>query len=82
MQDALNEDYEIGCIIKDKIIPHAVSWFTGEAIEDEEYEDEEEYDQEEGEGEEEGMSVRAQSNSQANTSEASLPAEQPECKQQ
>ena len=25
--------------IRDKIIPHAVSWFTGEAIQDEEFED-------------------------------------------
>ncbi|QDZ20595.1 nucleosome assembly protein [Chloropicon primus] len=83
LQAALQEDYEIGCIFKDKIIPHAVSWFTGEALEDEEedMEDEDEED-EEGEGDEEGISVRAQSNSQANTSEASLQGEQPECKQQ
>ena len=81
-QDALQEDYEIGCIIKDKIIPHAVSWFTGEAIEDEEYDEEEEYDEDNEDGDEEGISMRAQSNSQANTSEASVPAEQPECKQQ
>ena len=41
--------------IKDKIIPHAVSWFTGEAVEGDELEieDEDEDDEEEEEEEEE-----------------------------
>lgn len=30
--------------IRDKIIPHAVSWFTGEAVQGDEYEDIEEDD--------------------------------------
>ena len=81
LQDALQEDYEIGCIFKDKIIPHAVSWFTGEALSDDEEEEEGDEDEDEDEDEED-VSVRAQSNSQANTSEASLQGEQPECKQQ
>lgn len=43
--------------IKDKIIPHAVSWFTGDAVQDDsvdiEGEDDEEDDEEEDEEEEE-----------------------------
>ncbi|KAG6586477.1 Nucleosome assembly protein 1;2, partial [Cucurbita argyrosperma subsp. sororia] len=39
LQNQMEQDYDIGSTIRDKIIPHAVSWFTGEAIQDEEYED-------------------------------------------
>jgi nucleosome assembly protein 1-like 1 len=35
----LEVDYEIGVSIRDKIVPHAVKWFTGEA-EDDDYDDE------------------------------------------
>lgn len=34
-------DYTIGEDIKEKLIPHAVSWFTGEALQFEELDDEE-----------------------------------------
>lgn len=34
--------------IRDKIIPHAVSWFTGEAVQGDEFEDLEEDDDEDG----------------------------------
>ncbi|TMW94801.1 hypothetical protein EJD97_009782 [Solanum chilense] len=50
LQGQMEQDYEIGSTIREKIIPHAVSWFTGEAvpIDDEEEEgdgdDEEEED--------------------------------------
>ncbi len=76
------EDYEIGAVMKDKIIPHAVSWFTGEALMEEE--EGESGDEEEEEGEDDGgarqrqQQVRAQSSSGASPSEG----EQPECKQQ
>ena len=82
----VQEDYEIGAVIKDKIIPHAVSWFTGEALmeEEESGEEEEGSDEEDEDGEDDGgarqrqQQVRAQSNSGASPSEG----EQPECKQQ
>jgi len=46
----LEQDFEIGCIIKDKLIPHAVLWFTGEALEfEDDYDDYEDYFDEEGE---------------------------------
>ncbi|KAJ6704366.1 TESTIS-SPECIFIC Y-ENCODED PROTEIN [Salix viminalis] len=37
LQDRIEHDYDVGIIIRDKIIRHAVSWFTGEAIEDDEF---------------------------------------------
>ena len=39
--------------IKDKIIPHAVSWYTGEALQGEEFEDDDDEEDEEDEDEEE-----------------------------
>lgn len=57
LQTQMEQDYDVGTTIRDKIIPHAVSWFTGEAVEDEdeEYEDEEddEEDEEDDEDDEE-----------------------------
>ncbi|GER51433.1 nucleosome assembly protein 1 [Striga asiatica] len=61
LQNILEEDYHIGLIIKDKIIPHAVSWFTGEAPQDEfveidyddELDEEDEEDDEDAKDEEE-----------------------------
>ncbi|XVE88714.1 hypothetical protein DITRI_Ditri19aG0091100 [Diplodiscus trichospermus] len=37
LQDRLEHDYNIGSAIQDKLIPHAVSWFTGEAVQGNEY---------------------------------------------
>lgn len=34
LQNQMEQDYDVGSTIRDKIIPHAVSWFTGEAIQD------------------------------------------------
>ncbi|XP_011008690.1 PREDICTED: nucleosome assembly protein 1;2-like [Populus euphratica] len=42
LQDMIELDYIVGMIIRDKTIPHAVSWFTGEATKDHEAEKEEE----------------------------------------
>lgn len=42
---ALEIDYETGEMIKEKLIPDAVNWFTGKALE----EFEEDYSEEEGE---------------------------------
>lgn len=36
LQALMEQDYDIGSTIRDKIIPHAVSWFTGEAAQDDE----------------------------------------------
>ncbi|KAJ9179342.1 hypothetical protein P3X46_011143 [Hevea brasiliensis] len=35
IQDRMEQDYNVGTTIRDRVIPHAVSWFTGEAVDDE-----------------------------------------------
>merc|ERR1712062_897322 len=51
--DLLTADFEIGHYIRDRIIPRAVLFFTGEALEEEDFDEEEEEDEEGEEGEEE-----------------------------
>ncbi|KAK9149001.1 hypothetical protein Scep_007758 [Stephania cephalantha] len=46
LQNQMEQDYDIGSTIRDKIIPHAVSWFTGEAVQGDEYEEIEDGDDE------------------------------------
>ncbi|KVH02507.1 Nucleosome assembly protein (NAP) [Cynara cardunculus var. scolymus] len=46
LQSQMEHDYDIGSTIRDKIIPHAVSWFTGEAAQNDEYEIEDDEDDE------------------------------------
>lgn len=55
LQGQMEQDYDIGSTIRDKIIPHAVSWFTGEAVQDEfeDLEDDNDVDENEDEDEEE-----------------------------
>ncbi|KAL9245948.1 hypothetical protein vseg_019541 [Gypsophila vaccaria] len=48
LQSLMELDYDIGSTIRNKIIPHAVSWFTGEAAEDEEITDLDDEDDEAG----------------------------------
>ncbi|VYS63947.1 unnamed protein product [Arabidopsis thaliana] len=54
LQNLMEQDYDIGSTIREKIIPRAVSWFTGEAMEAEDFEidDDEEDDIDEDEDEE------------------------------
>ncbi|KAM5579426.1 hypothetical protein ABKV19_009279 [Rosa sericea] len=52
LQGQMEQDYDIGSTIRDKIIPHAVSWFTGEAVKDE-FEDIEDDDDDVDENEDE-----------------------------
>ncbi|XP_060213606.1 nucleosome assembly protein 1;2 isoform X2 [Lycium barbarum] len=58
LQNLMEQDYDVGSTIRDKIIPHAVSWFTGDAAEDdyadlEDDEDEDDDDDEENDEEDE-----------------------------
>ncbi|KAK9102571.1 hypothetical protein Sjap_019825 [Stephania japonica] len=54
LQNQMEQDYDIGSTIRDKIIPHAVSWFTGEAVQGDEYEEiEGEDDEDDGDEDEE-----------------------------
>ncbi|PKA58995.1 hypothetical protein AXF42_Ash001088 [Apostasia shenzhenica] len=67
LQDQMEQDYDIGSTIRDKIIPHAVSWFTGEAVRDEfedigdEDDDGEEDEEEDDENEEDEVKTRKKS---------------------
>ncbi|XP_078428924.1 nucleosome assembly protein 1;2-like [Wolffia australiana] len=47
LQNQMENDYDVGSTIRDKIIPHAVSWFTGEAVQDDEFDEIGEEDDEE-----------------------------------
>ncbi|GMJ07335.1 ARABIDOPSIS THALIANA NUCLEOSOME ASSEMLY PROTEIN 1;1, nucleosome assembly protein1;1 [Hibiscus trionum] len=59
LQNQMEQDYDIGSTIRDKIIPHAVSWFTGEAmqadldIDDDDEDDDDDIDEDEEDDEEE-----------------------------
>jgi len=80
-QHQLATDYEIGNTIKEKIVPHGVLWFTGEARD---YESDF-YGEEEGEGEEgdeEGGDDDDDEDEAADPDYKPNPAEKPaECKQ-
>jgi nucleosome assembly protein 1-like 1 len=53
LQARLEEDYEVGELIREQLLPNAVRWFTGEALLDEDDdEDDEEDEDEEGDFEE------------------------------
>lgn len=53
LQDRMEHDYNIGSAIRDKLIPHAVSWFTGEAVQGNEYDGlESDYDSDDQDGDE------------------------------
>ncbi|XP_022564074.1 nucleosome assembly protein 1;2-like isoform X2 [Brassica napus] len=54
LQGRMEQDYDIGSTIKEKIISHAVSWFTGEAVDEDDLEmDDDEIDEEEDDEEDE-----------------------------
>ena len=46
-QNLLSADFEIGHYIRERIVPRAVLYFTGEALEEDDYDDEEEEEEEE-----------------------------------
>lgn len=75
-QDLLTADFEIGHYIRERIVPRAVLFFTGEILEEEDdmEEEEDEEDEEDGEGEEE------EDDPDFDPSKAK--GQNPECKQQ
>ncbi|XWS18889.1 hypothetical protein CRYUN_Cryun32bG0083600 [Craigia yunnanensis] len=92
LQGRMEHDYNIGSAIRDKLIPHAVSWFTGEAVQGNEYDglegdydsDDEDGDDEEDEDrdeEEEGEGKKKMSGSE-NAGQGQQGERPPECKQQ
>ncbi|KAI7741517.1 hypothetical protein M8C21_022595, partial [Ambrosia artemisiifolia] len=83
LQNRMEQDYDIASTIRDEIIPHAVSWFTGEAAEDdesdgtedddEEISDEDEHDDEDEDDEDEDDEVEEESKSNRKTKKGGLP---------
>jgi len=45
MEEHFDHDYEVACAVRGSLIPNAVHWFTGEAVEDMMYGDEEDEDE-------------------------------------
>ncbi|GFZ08107.1 nucleosome assembly protein 1;2 [Actinidia rufa] len=97
LQNQMEQDYDIGSTIRDKIIPHAVSWFTGEANQGDEFEDledddedgdedeDEEDDDEDEEEDDDDDEVKGKSRkkkSGAQAGEGQQGERPPECKQQ
>ncbi|XP_011883121.1 PREDICTED: nucleosome assembly protein 1-like 1-B isoform X1 [Vollenhovia emeryi] len=79
-QALLTSDFELGHYIRERIVPRAVLYYTGEVLddEDEDYEDEEDGDDEEDEEDEE-----EEASSPANPPSGGKPGDDPnECKQQ
>ncbi len=88
LEQRLQMDYEVGELIKDKLIPRAVDWFTGEALQYEydNGEEEEEFEEDEGEdegGEDEGGDHEEDNGEDgADNAEKATKVQQQECQQQ
>lgn len=76
IEEILENDYEIGSFIREKIIPHAVLYYTGEAVDIETEEEMEEYEEDEDSDElEEGGSQGKQDSETSGEAEVSGEAE-------
>lgn len=84
LEGMLEFDYELGCALKDVLIPNALKWFTGEAAVIDDDEDGEEGDEEDGEEGAEEDDEEGEDDD-APPKDSSAPAQsgdKPECKQQ
>ncbi|KAG8177045.1 hypothetical protein JTE90_006521 [Oedothorax gibbosus] len=86
-QSILNNDFEVGNLIKDRIIPHAVLFFTGENLIDDDFDeededDEEEYDEDEDEESEEDDENDSSTRKKSRGQTGDKTQAPPECKQQ
>jgi len=90
LQDFMESDTEMGAILRDEIIPNAVAWFTGAAVEDEGEEEEEEEEEDEGEEEDDEEEEEEEEAPRAKGKKGGKPLSKPaggaegqqECKQQ
>mmetsp|Transcript_27662 Transcript_27662/g.46305 ORF Transcript_27662/g.46305 Transcript_27662/m.46305 type:complete len:392 (+) Transcript_27662:189-1364(+) len=84
LQEEMEADYEMGSIIREKLIPRAVLWFTGEMM-DEEEDDEEEDDDDDEEGDDDGEDEGSDDEDEGKPAAfqaGAAPEQPPECKQQ
>lgn len=49
LHEIVEDDFEVGCLIKEMLVPHAVSWFTGEMMDEQESDEDDEDDDEDDE---------------------------------
>lgn len=88
LHDEIEADYDMADAIRTKLIPHAVGWFTGEAMEDDEYdfgddEDEDEDDEDDDDDSEDEGRPPKRKGGRGRGRAAGAGGEQPqECKQQ
>eukprot|EP00803_Ostreobium_quekettii_P001388 evm.model.scf_1391EXC.1 EVM.evm.TU.scf_1391EXC.1 scf_1391EXC:25071-31792(+) len=47
LHEIVEDDFEVGCLIKEMLVPHAVSWFTGEMMDEQDSDDEDDDDEDE-----------------------------------
>ena len=85
---SVDEDYEVGHAFRAEIIPDAILWFTGEALDDMDDDDDADYEDgedDDDEGDEEDDDEDEEDDDEDGPSSSSVPAggsgEQPECKQ-
>uniref|UniRef100_A0A6U7XDM5 Nucleosome assembly protein n=1 Tax=Eutreptiella gymnastica TaxID=73025 RepID=A0A6U7XDM5_9EUGL len=86
IEELIEQDYEIGCYIKDTLIPKAVLWYTGEAkdpddFDDDDDDDEDDMDDDDDDDSEDEPPKKGGRSKKANSGGGEAPP-QPECKQQ
>jgi hypothetical protein len=83
LQEFLEADYELGLELKEKIIPHAVMWFTGESTNIEEDDEEEEDEDDDDEGHDNNAGEDSEEDEEfVPPKDQTGTAQNPECKQQ
>ena len=80
LEQAVQEDYEIGEVIKEKLVDDAINWFTGKALEYEE--DMFDEDEEDDEDEDDFDDLGDEDDDEAHEGAPANAQQPPECKQQ
>ncbi|KAL2914490.1 histone chaperone [Polyrhizophydium stewartii] len=79
LEERIQVDYEMGEAIKDKIIPKAIDWFTGKALD---YEDQDEFDEFDEDGEDGEDDEEDDDDEAGGAAPGGAGDKPPECKQQ
>eukprot|EP00667_Euglena_gracilis_P011497 EG_transcript_11747 len=86
LEELIEQDYEIGCAIKDQVVAKAVSWYTGEAADhdDDDDDDDEDGDEDDDDDDDEDDEPppRRGGRKPKEAPKKANPNAQPECKQQ
>jgi len=88
LEELVEQDYEIGCMIKDQVIPKAVLWYTGEACTGDDDSDDDDdslldgADDDDDDSDDDKPKRGARKGGKKYPAPAGAGAQQPECKQQ